>query len=173
VWEGVPIPIADVSSPIDDHEGVGCFICLDQPTAPGVRTPCSHAYCEACLEKWIHCCMEINHTCPYCRAQLLEIPKYNNKDPALVLDYLRQRAWYSRQLATLYQIHKSNEWFQAELAFQQYFENDIAGHFVQVCSMLDMETSADLFDPIPQSECYFKRHRHRLPISMAYALPFD
>jgi hypothetical protein len=50
-WVGPLVPVDNVSTPIENPEGVECIVCRYQLTAPGASTiPCKHTYCRECLE---------------------------------------------------------------------------------------------------------------------------
>jgi len=52
---------------VEAQKGTQCSICLEDFDATAVAiNPCSHAFHESCLQKWI----EISPTCPICRADV-------------------------------------------------------------------------------------------------------
>jgi hypothetical protein len=80
-WDCQPIPVEEVTTPLEHTEGIDCVVCTDTMTPPGLQTPCGHKYCKDCLQSWIHACRPTSHLCPYCRQILFAKPKYRPKEP--------------------------------------------------------------------------------------------
>jgi len=75
-WAGTPIPVEDVSTPLERDDDEDCIICQDKVTPPGVRTSCQHTYCRSCLETWIHAAKTTSHMCCMCRVEIFPKPEY-------------------------------------------------------------------------------------------------
>lgn len=58
-------------------EPAECAICMNEISDP-VTTPCKHAFHKECLSNWQDSGHVNAHTCPCCRAQLVE-PKTNEE----------------------------------------------------------------------------------------------
>jgi hypothetical protein len=130
-WDRQPIPVEEVTTPLEHTEGIDCVVCTDTMTPPGLQTPCGHKYCKDCLQSWIHACRPTSHLCPYCRQILFAKPKYRPKEPEVAMNYELERANYEEHLREVIWIHESCEWFEAELALQQTFESETAALDVQ------------------------------------------
>ena len=54
---------------VEGEAGSSCPICLGETEQQQVkRLPCGHTYHSSCIDRWL----QQNHTCPTCRASLLE-----------------------------------------------------------------------------------------------------
>ena len=117
---GPMIPVTDVSTEIEDPEGVDCVVCWsDICPSPGVLTaPCQHAYHKECLERWIHAGQGASHLCPYCRTELFPEPEYQE----LFRNYEEERDNIEDQMYWHSWIQKSAEWFEGELTMQGGYE---------------------------------------------------
>ena len=57
----------DILELAKDH--LTCIVCLENPTAPVLLTCCGRICCQRCIDTWLGS----NTTCPYCRANLLNV----------------------------------------------------------------------------------------------------
>ena len=124
-WVGPMIPVTDVSTEIENPEGIDCVVCRsDICPSPGVLTvPCQHAYHKECLERWIHAAQGASHLCPYCRTELFPRPEYQPKDEELCFrNYEQELEDIEDQFYWLSWIQKSADWFEGELAMQRGYE---------------------------------------------------
>jgi len=122
---GPMVSVTDISSEIDNPEGIDCVVCWsDICPSPGVLTvPCQHVYHKECLERWIHAAQGASHLCPYCRTELFPEPEYRPKDEELFRNYEQQLDDFDDQMYWLSWIQKSADWFGAEMAMQRRYES--------------------------------------------------
>jgi hypothetical protein len=90
-WVGLKIPVTDVSTEMENPEGMQCIICqCDLTSTEALTDPCQHAYRQKCLEHWIHAAQKASHTCPYSRTELFPKPEYRPKDVKAERDYEKE-----------------------------------------------------------------------------------
>jgi hypothetical protein len=124
-WTGPLIPIENVTTPIENPEGVQCIICRYQLTLPGVFTgPCKHSYCRACLEHWIHAAEKASHTCPYCRTELFPKPHYRPKVSEGARNYQKELERIMKIMQSLQKLGKADAWLKEEVALQRLYERE-------------------------------------------------
>ncbi|KAF1848048.1 uncharacterized protein K460DRAFT_426990 [Cucurbitaria berberidis CBS 394.84] len=124
-WIGEPIPVEDVSTPIEDPKGIDCIVCRWELTPPGVLTkPCQHAFCRGCLETWIHACEKASHNCPYCRTELFPKPTYRLNEPEVARNYQEEKKGLETWVRRVHKARMSIAWLRKELVLQRTYEQE-------------------------------------------------
>ncbi|KAI4635914.1 hypothetical protein J4E83_000868 [Alternaria metachromatica] len=121
-WRGEPIPVENVSAPIEGLTDADCAVCQDALTPPGVVTACQHSYCRTHLEQWIHAARENSHLCCICRKVLFPKPNYRIKSPEGGRNYQHEMEWWDRALDNVCVVKHLASWLEQERQLQITYE---------------------------------------------------
>ncbi|CAE7186983.1 hypothetical protein PTNB85_07352 [Pyrenophora teres f. teres] len=108
----ISVPAAEVSETAVEQ----CSICLLDPGSAAVLTKsCSHAFCDECLETWIHAGQENSHRCPMCRTELFSMSSYQPKQLELSMEDMRLYVTLGRWIDQTRSVDASLYWLQLEM----------------------------------------------------------
>ncbi|KAI4650519.1 hypothetical protein J4E93_002875 [Alternaria ventricosa] len=124
-WRGEPIPVENVSAPIEGLTDADCAVCQDAITPPGVVTACQHSYCRTHLEQWIHAARENSHLCCICRKELFPKPSYRIKDLEGGRNYQHEMDWWNKALSNVRVVKHWASWLEQERQLQITYERDM------------------------------------------------
>eukprot|EP00960_Hanusia_phi_P075782 768466-Hanusia_phi.AAC.3 len=75
-----------------DEKATPCVICQEDLSGTLKRMPCSHAFHQSCLEKWLH----QHNSCPTCRCEIESCcPRYNTFNRSKICGVVRAEAMYN------------------------------------------------------------------------------